>query len=70
MLDDNKRTHPLKLWLTEREYVDLCKLADGEDRKNSESARLMVRRHMYGYIAPAPGEFHGANSADKSAATD
>jgi hypothetical protein len=63
MLDDNKRVHPLKLWLTEREYVDLCKLADQEDRKNSESARVIVRRHMYGHIGPAPAEFHGANSA-------
>lgn len=64
MLDDNKRVHPLKLWLTEREYVDLCKLADGEDRKNSESARVIVRRFMYGHIGPATPDFHGANSTD------
>jgi hypothetical protein len=65
MLDDNKRVHPLKLWLTEREYVDLCKLADQEDRKNSESARVIVRRHMYGNIGSVEADFHGANSPDK-----
>jgi hypothetical protein len=67
MLDDNKRTHPVKIWLTEREYLDLCKHADQQDRKSSEAARVIVRRFMYGNIGVAGLEIHGANSPEGAA---
>lgn len=65
MLDDNKRTHPLKIWLTEREYIELCKLADSQDRKNSDAGRVIIRRFMFGNIGAVPAEVHGAKSADE-----
>ena len=65
MLDDNKRTHPVKIWLTEREYMDLCKHADHEDRKSSEAARVIVRRYMYGNIGACGPDIQGAISADE-----
>jgi len=68
MLDDIKRQHPLKLWFTEREYVELCKLADMQDRKNSEAGRVIIRRFMFGNIAALPSEGNGANSADSGPA--
>ena len=68
MLDDNKRSHALKLWFTEREYVELCKLADSQDRKNSEAARVIVRRFMFGNIGTVPTDVHGAISPDEGQA--
>lgn len=65
MLDDNKRVHDVKSWLTDREYVDLCKQAEREDRKPSELMRVILRRFMYGSIGNVGLEIHGTNSADK-----
>lgn len=65
MLDDNKRTHDVKTWLTDREFVDVCKQAEREDRKPSEMLRVMARRYMYGNIGTAACDCNGANSADK-----
>ena len=54
------------MWFTERELVDLSRLAASEDRKLSELVRFIVRRHLYGNIG-CPGEdFHGASSADQA----
>lgn len=64
-IDDNKRQHDLKLWLTDREYIDLCKQAEREDRKPGEMGRVILRKYMYGNIAACCPEVHGANSADK-----
>jgi hypothetical protein len=65
MLDDNKRPHAVKLWLTDREFVDLGKQAEREDRKISEMGRVIVRRYMYGNIGVTGTEIHGAISADE-----
>lgn len=65
MLDDNKRPHAVKLWLTDREYVDLCKQADREDRKAGEMGRVIVRRYMYGNVAASEQDVHRANRADE-----
>ena len=64
MVDDTKRQHDLKLWLTDREFLDLSKAAEREDRKVGEMGRVIVRRFMYGNIGACPPDFHGANSAD------
>ncbi len=68
MLDDNKRPHDLKLWLTDREYIDLCKLADTQDRKPGEMGRVIVRKYMYGNVGAYDCEINRANSADKGRA--
>lgn len=64
MLDDNKRVHDVKSWLTDREYLDLCKQADREDRKPGELLRVILRRFMYGNVGADPCECNGTNSAD------
>lgn len=61
MLDDNKHSEAMKVWFTDREFHDLCKLAIRDDRKPGEMLRVIVRRAMYGsVIADAPA-VHGAN---------
>jgi len=64
MLDDNKRTESMKIWLTERELHDICKLAIKDDRKPGEMLRVIVRRSMYGTIAASEPESNGANSPE------
>jgi hypothetical protein len=65
MLDDNKRVHDVKSWLTDREYMDLCKAADREDRKPGELLRVILRRFMYGNVGTAACDCNGTNSADE-----
>jgi hypothetical protein len=65
MVDDRKHTEAVKTWFTERELVDLSRLAAREDRKLSELIRVIVRRHMYGNVGCNAEDFHGANSADE-----
>lgn len=67
-IDDRKHSEPIKAWLTERELVDLTKLAAREDRKLSEMIRVIVRRHMYGHIGGSCDESMGASSADEGRA--
>lgn len=62
MVDDIKRQHDIKLWLTDREFLDLANAAEREDRKVGEMGRVIIRRFMYGNIGPACPEIHGSNS--------
>lgn len=62
MLDDNKKTEAVKVWLTEREFVDLCRAAVKDDRKHSEMLRVIFRRSMYGTLGEFGSECNGANS--------
>lgn len=64
-IDDRKHSEPIKAWFTERELVDLTKLAAREDRKLSELIRVIVRRHMYGNIDPECCKSTGANSPEE-----
>lgn len=48
--DNQKHTEHVKVWLNERELVDLSRIANREDRKLSELVRVIVRRFMYGSI--------------------
>lgn len=41
--DDLKRIHEVKLSLTEREYLALCKTAELNDRKTSDMGRVLIR---------------------------
>lgn len=68
MPDDNKRPHDLKLWLTDREFIDLCKLAETQDRKPGEMGRVIVRKYMYGNVGAIDCDCNRANSADKGRA--
>lgn len=64
MLDDLKHTEAMKVWLTEREFHDLCVLAMNDDRKPGEMLRVIVRRFMYGSVGSDAKDFNGANSPD------
>ena len=64
MLDDRKHTEAMKVWLTEREFHDLCILAMKDDRKPGEMLRVLVRRSMYGVIGSDCAEFNGANRGE------
>jgi hypothetical protein len=59
-VDDNKRTEAHKLWLTERDTLDISRLAAREDRKPGELVRVIVRRSMYGTIGADAQNVHGA----------
>lgn len=65
MVDDTKRQHDLKLWLTDREFLDLSRAAEREDRKVGEMGRVIIRKFMYGNIGACGPEIHGANSAEE-----
>ena len=54
MLDDRKHTETVAIKLTEREFVDLCRMAGAEDRKPAEMARFVLRRFMYGVCGDKP----------------
>ena len=47
MVDDVKRQHDIKLWLTDREFLDLSKVAEREDRKVGEMGRV-IRKYRPG----------------------
>ncbi|MBP7661277.1 MAG: hypothetical protein KA778_14810 [Burkholderiaceae bacterium] len=64
MIDDRKHSEAMKLWLTEREIVDLMRCAAAEDRKPGEMARVMVRQYMYGIVGRRDGESNEANRGD------
>lgn len=63
--DDRKHQHGVKLWLTDREFLDLAKLADAEDRSPGELGRVIVRRFMYGSVGTAAFDFNQMQRADK-----
>jgi hypothetical protein len=65
MVDDRKHSEAVKCWFTERELVDLSRLAAREDRKLSELVRVIVRRHLYGHIGCDAEDFHRANGSDQ-----
>lgn len=50
VLDDRKHSEVVAIKLTEREFVDLCRMAGAEDRKPAEMARFVLRRFMYGMV--------------------
>lgn len=65
MSDDNKHTERVTMWLTEREMLDLVRMAERADRKAGEMARVIVRRFMYGNVAAADPENNVANRAER-----
>ena len=64
VIDDSKRTESLKVFLTEREYLDLCRLAAREDRKPGELIRVIARRFMYGSVCADAADVSRANGAE------
>lgn len=50
MADDLKRSECVKVCFTERELIDLNRLACREDRKLADMVRVLARRCMYGIV--------------------
>lgn len=44
-----KKTECAKVWMNEQLYMELSRLAAGDDRKLSEYIELICRRHCYGH---------------------
>lgn len=65
MVDDTKHTEGVKSFFTERELLDLSRLATREDRKVGEMVRVIVRRAMYGSIGAERSSGNGANKAEE-----
>jgi len=53
---DDKRTEELKLRLTEREMLDLKRLACEDGRTASDLCRIALRQFMYGLVAKLDGQ--------------
>ena len=47
---DEKRTEELKLRLTEREFLDVSRLAAIDDRSTAEFVARLLRMSMYGSV--------------------
>ena len=65
MVDDSKHTEAIKAFFTEREFLDICRIAAREDRKPGELVRVIVRRAMYGTIGSEKSNGNGANRVDE-----
>jgi hypothetical protein len=50
-LDDSKHQESVKVSLTEREMVDVCRMSIIDDRKPAEFIRHALRVFMYGRVS-------------------
>lgn len=64
--DDLKRIHEVKLSLTEREYLALCKTAELNDRKTSDMGRVLIRTGMFGILGSVGCECKESSSEPQS----
>jgi hypothetical protein len=60
----DKKTENVKVWMDERLFVDLNRLAMLDDRKLSEYIELILRRHCYGQSSRRVPEGEGAERDD------
>lgn len=66
MADSDKRINCVKVCFTDREYIDLNRLASREDRKLADMARVMVCRNMYGILASTAPQVEGTDTDPES----
>jgi hypothetical protein len=62
-IDDRKRENVVNLRLTDRELLDLSRVAAVEDRKTADMAHFIVRRFLYWQVRTVVDEAEGADSA-------
>ena len=60
-MTDGKHSEVLKIWLTEREMLDLVKMAHAHDRKTPDLGRVIIRHYLYGHMNEACAETSGTN---------
>lgn len=56
MSESDKKTECVKVWMSERLFVDLNRLAILDDRKLSDFIGLLLERAAYGLAKPRTGE--------------
>jgi hypothetical protein len=62
-MSDDKRSECIKVYVSEPLELELRRLADGEDRKLSDYIAIVLRRHVFGHLAPGMEETQGPNRA-------
>lgn len=60
----DKKTEQVKVWMEEKLFVDLNRLAISEDRKLSEYIGVILSRHVYGHSKRVLEETVGANRGE------
>jgi hypothetical protein len=60
--DNTKRTNCVKVCFTDREFIDLGRLAARDDRKVSDWVWVELRRRMYGSVAVDAADAQGTAS--------
>lgn len=63
MIDDRKRDCVVNARFTDREMLDLSRIAALEDRKLADLVHFVIRSYLYGKVRTAADETEGANSA-------
>ena len=63
MVDDNKHTERIPVYLTERELLDASRLAAVADKKTAEYIRYALRLAMYGTVGIGRHDGNEINSA-------
>ena len=64
MADSDKKTECVKIWLSERLFIDLNRLAIHDDRKLSDFIGLLLERYAYGDVRRINRDEEGANRPD------
>lgn len=59
---EDKKTEKVSVWMSEKLFTDLSRLADGEDRKLSDFITVVLEHHAYGHLRKSPGKGEGSNS--------
>jgi len=73
MIDDNKHTERVPVYLTDREFIATCRLAVAADKTPAEYIRYVLRLALYGSVGIArfaDHQFRGADSAPNNPNAD
>jgi hypothetical protein len=62
-MTDDKRSECVKVYVSEPLELELRRLADAEDRKLSDYIAIVLRRHVFGHVAPSADDAQGPNRA-------
>ncbi len=62
--DNVKRVNCVKVCFTDREFIDLGRIAAREHRKVADLVWVVLRQRMYGIVAAATPDDEGTDSDD------
>ena len=66
MAESAKRTEEIKLRLTDRELLDIARLAAVDERSLTEYIVRVLQRHMYGSLGVKAMGLQGPNSPEEA----